>query len=122
MKEGLTVGELILIIIIIFLAANGDYTLLWIAGGGFVLILVASLFSGIGGKKTVSHERPRVRIDHPHYMTEDESECTICGRRIPAYASSCPNCGVRFNASREDEDEWDEEFDEECAWDEEEGL
>ena len=121
MKEGLTVGELILIIIIIFLAANGDYTLLWIAGGGFVLILVASLFSGIGGKKTVSHERPRVRIDHPHYMTEDESECTICGRRIPAYASSCPNCGVRFNASREDEEEWDEEFDEECAWDEEEG-
>ena len=116
----MTVGELILIIIIIFLAANGNYTLLWIVGGIFVLGLVASLFSG-KGKKTVSQERPRVRIDHPHYMTEDESECSICGRRIPAYASSCPNCGVRFNASREDEEEWDEEFDEECAWDEEEG-
>jgi predicted RNA-binding Zn-ribbon protein involved in translation (DUF1610 family) len=54
-------------------------------------------------------------------MTEDESECTICGKRIPAYSSSCPNCGVRFNTVKEDEEEWDEEFDEECAWDEEEG-
>ena len=113
-------GELLLIIISIFLAANGDYTLLWIAGGSLVLFLVVSLFSG-KGKKTGSHERPRVRIDHPHYMTEDESECTICGKRIPAYSSSCPNCGVRFNTVKEDEEEWDEEFDEECAWDEEEG-
>ena len=113
-------GDLLLIIIIIFLAANGDYTLLWIAGGCFVLLLVVSLFSGFG-KKTVSHERPRVRIDHPHYMTEDESECTICGKRIPAYSSSCPNCGVRFNAAKEDGEEWDEEFDEMESWDEEEG-
>ena len=79
-----------------------------------------SLFSGTG-KKTVPQERPQVRIDHPHYMMEDESECTICGKRIPAYSSSCPNCGVRFNTVKEDEEEWDEEFDEECAWDEEEG-
>jgi len=51
------VGELLLIIIIIFLAANGDYTLLWIAGGSLALFLVVSLFSG-KGKKTGSHERP----------------------------------------------------------------
>ena len=117
----MTVGELFLIIIIIFLAANGDYTLLWIIGGIFMLCLIGSLFSG-KRKKTVSHERPRVRIDHPHYMTEDDSECTICGSRIPAYVSNCPNCGVRFNASRKDEEEWDEEFDEMESWDEEDGL
>lgn len=113
-------GELFLIIIVIFLAANGDYTLLWFAGGMLVLVFIASLFSQ-NGKRTVSHERPRVRIDHPHYLSEDESECAICGKRIPAYVSSCPNCGVRFNDSKEDEEEWDEEFDEMESWDEEEG-
>ena len=109
-----------LIIIVIFLAANGDYTLLWVIGGIFVLGFIVSLFSG-KGKGTVSHGRPRVRIDHPHYMSEDESECTICGKRIPAYAASCPNCGVRFNASEEDEEEWDEEFNEMESWEEEGG-
>jgi hypothetical protein len=28
---------------------------------------------------------------------------------------------VLFNCKETDEEEWDEEFDEECAWDEEEG-
>ena len=113
-------GELILIIIVVVLAANGDYTLLWIIGAIVVLGLIATLFSG-NGKKTVTRERPRIRIDHPHYVSVDESECTICGRRIPAYVSRCPNCGVRFNAARKDEEEWDEEFEEMEAWDEEEG-
>ena len=55
-------------------------------------------------------------------MTDDESECSVCHARFRYKASSCPRCGVRFESVKSDEEEWDEEFDEECAWDEEEGL
>jgi len=30
-------------------------------------------------------------------------------------------CGTRFDSTETDEEEWYEEFDEECEWDEEEG-
>ena len=55
------------------------------------------------------------------HHTSHSASYSICGERIPAYSSSCPNCGVRFNAAKEDEEEWDEEFDEMETWDEEEG-
>ena len=112
---------IILIIIAVFLAANGDYTLFWVFGGLVVLYLIAALFGETGGSRPARRGRPRTRIDIPHYMSEDESVCTVCGRRIPAYMPSCPNCGVRFNAVRENTEKWDEEFDEMEAWDEEEG-
>ena len=38
-----------------------------------------------------------------------------------ARSSMPPLCGVLFNCKETDEEEWDEEFDEECDWDEEEG-
>ena len=55
-------GELILIIIAIVLAAKGDYTLFWIFGGIVVLALIGSAF-GKGNGKSVSHEKPRTRIE-----------------------------------------------------------
>jgi len=118
------VGELFLVALyIVLLVKYGTTTLLWTAGILLFVFVIVWLDKGNKGKGRTGRtpERPRVRIDHPHYVSEDESECTICGRRIPAYAPICPNCGVRFNAARKDEEEWDEEFDEECAWDEEEG-
>ena len=62
------------------------------------------------------------RIDHPHYVTADECECSMCGFRFPGRTLTCPRCGVRFEAVRKDEREWEEEFDEECDMDEEEEL
>lgn len=46
------------------------------------------------------------------------SSALSCRRRS---RTSCPYCGVLFNCKETDEEEWDEEFDEECDWDEEEG-
>ena len=36
--------ELLLVIVVIVLAAKGDYTLLWIIGGMIVLVFVGCLF------------------------------------------------------------------------------
>ena len=117
-------STLLLIAVCIWLVMKyGAATILWTGGILLVILFAAWLFRDGGAKEWAgkTSERPRVRIDHPHYASEDESECTICGKRIPAYAPRCPNCVVRFNASKEDEDEWDEEFDEMESWDEEEG-
>ena len=110
-------GELILIIIMIILAAKGDYTLLWIFGGVIVLAALCSLF-GKGKGKEVSHERPRTRIDIPHYYDVDEYVCTICGHRFNRDVMSCPHCGVRFNQTKTDDRAFIEEEDEEDWWDE----
>lgn len=66
-------------------------------------------------------EETGTRIDYPHYITEDESQCSVCGARFPDRLPVCPVCGARFSSSETDEREWDEEFDEECDMDEEEG-
>ncbi len=114
-----TVGELILLGIGIYFLATDTQTALWVIGGAFVLFLIAALAGGKNGKKR-SSGRP-ARIDHPHYITEDESECSVCGARFPERRSVCPRCGARFGAAETDEGEWDEEFDEACDMDEEEG-
>ncbi len=108
---------LILIIIMIFLAANGDYTLLWLSGGIVVLALLVSLF-GKGDENNALHERPRIRIDIPHYYDADEYMCTICGHRFNRNVMSCPHCGVRFNRTRTDDRAYIEEEDEEDWLDE----
>ena len=95
-------------------------TVLWIVIG--VIILAAlSGSKGKGSKSTSSKGQP-VRIDHPHVISDDESECSVCGKRFRGKYSVCPSCGARFTGSKEDYEEFDEEEDELEAWDEEEGL
>lgn len=115
-------GELLLIIIAIVLAANGDYTFFWIFGGLAMLVLIGSLF-GKSSDRSALHEKPRTRIDIPHYYGPDEYVCTVCGTRFDSGAMTCPHCGVRFNTTKTDERAFIEEEDEEEWWEEmEEGL
>ena len=100
----------ILVVIIIFLAANGNYTLLYIAGG----FLALAFLCGLSGKGKVNEERPRTRICHEHYMSPDEYECTVCGARFGKDVKTCPNCGVRFNRTEDDDEEFIEEM---VIWD-----
>ena len=102
LKKGRNMGTILLIIIMIFLAAFGDFTLFWIFGGVIVLALIGSLF-GLGKKKSVPHERPRTRVDIPHLYDADEYVCTICGHRFRRDVMSCPHCGVRFNTTKTDD-------------------
>ena len=113
-------GTLILIIIALVLAANGDYTFFWIFGVLIVLALICSLFGGNSGKSTARRERPRTRIDIPHYYDADEHVCTICGHRFDSDTMTCPHCGVRFNHTETDERAFIEEEDFEEWMDEEE--
>ena len=84
-------------------------------------IVALSGSKGKGSKSTSSKGQP-VRIDHPHVISDDESECSVCGKRFRGKRSVCPSCGARFANSKEDYEEFDEEEDELEAWDEEEGL
>lgn len=114
-------GDLILIIIAIVMAAKGDYTFFWIFGGIAALSLICTVFSK-SSSGSASRERPRTRIDIPHYYDRDEYVCTICGHRFDSDTMSCPHCGVRFNTTRtddrafieeEDFEDWMDEMDEE---------
>ncbi len=93
---------------------------LWIVIG--VIILAALSGSKGKGSKSVSSKGQPVRIDHPHVISDDESECSVCGKRFRGKPSICPSCGARFTGRKEDYEEFDEEEDELEAWDEEEGL
>ena len=93
---------------------------LWIVIG--VIILAALSGSKGKGSKSTSAKGQPVRIDHPHVISDDESECSVCGKRFRGKHSVCPSCGARFTCSKEDYEEFDEEEDELEAWDEEEGL
>ncbi len=115
-------GEILLVVIALVLAAKGDGTMLWILGGIAAVGLLCALFGGKGGSSAASGERPRVRIDHPHVVSGDEYECTVCGRRFDRDTMTCPHCGVRFTDRKTDYEEFDDEEDEMEAWDEEEGL
>ena len=108
----------------IYWLATDTKTALWVIGGFFVLFFIAALANGKNGKKRSSGSsgRPRVRIDHPHYIDADDYECSICGRRFSRDRMSCPYCGVRFTNKKEDYEEFDEEEDEWDAWDEEDGI
>ena len=81
------------------------------------MALIGSLF-GKGNGKSVSRERPRTRIDIPHYYDADEYVCTVCGHRFDRNVMSCPHCGVRFNHTRTDDRAFIEEEDEEEWWEE----
>ena len=113
--------EIILVLIFIMMLAKGDYTMLWMIGGAFVIALLASMFGKKSGVSAPS-ERPRHRIDHPHYYDPDDYECSVCGARFSQESTFCPNCGVRFNGIETDETEFIEEEDEEEFWDEMDGL
>lgn len=114
-------AELFLIIVVIATIASGDYTFLWIIGGIIVVAILAACF---GKNKTASTSqlRPRLRVDHPHCINDDDYECSICGARFSRDMMTCPHCGVRFSGKQDDWEEFDEEEDELEAWDEEEGL
>ena len=104
-------GEIILIIIGVILAARGDYTVFWIFGGTVVIAVLAAAFGKKGGSSSALKERPRTRIDVPHYVEPDEYVCTICGTRFGTDSMTCPHCGVRFNCTRTDERAFIEEED-----------
>ena len=94
---------------------------MWIAiviGAVFVLLLA-------GGKQTGGNRKSpggsRVRIDHPHCISDDEYECGVCGARFRRALSVCPSCRTRFESTVVDEKEFDEEMDEEMDMDEEDG-
>ncbi len=104
-------GSMILIIIIVILAANGNYTFLYIAGGLLALSAAVSVFSGGKGNtgKEKPKERPRTKIHRPRYYEDDEYECAICGTRFNRDANACPHCGVRFNRTETNWEEFDDE-------------
>ena len=118
-------GTLILIIIALVLAANGDYTFFWIFGGIVVFYLIACIFGGSGKPSPAKGERPRTRIFIPGYYSPDFYRCSICGSGFPSNTMTCPHCGVRFNNTKTDErafiaeeefDDWMDEMDEEEGW------
>lgn len=133
-------GTLILLIIAICLIVTGKgnvvlWTVLGILG---VCVLGALIDAGSKGKKPatkwkgspyfparrytgadpeddeagISVRVTGTRIDHPHFMSRDDSECSVCGKRFHGETDVCPHCGARFDDVVEDEEEWDEEFDE----------
>ena len=88
----------------------------WVAGIILVLLIIASA----SGKdsETSSSDKATIRIDHPHYVSEDEYECPACGTRFRKESMVCPHCGLRFTGTRTDGREFDDEFDEELWMDE----
>ena len=91
---------------------------IWILIGA---VLFAALSGGRGkGSKPAGSRGKPFRTDYPHIISDDESECSVCGKRFRGKHSVCPFCGARFDGSREDYEEFDEEEDELEAWDEEE--
>ncbi len=112
---------LILAVIMIVLAVNGDWTLFYIAGAMVVLVIVFALFSKNG--KSTEAGRENTLVYRPHYITDDEYECGNYGERFSRSASVCPRCGARFGRTEKNEDEYDDELEEELEmdeWDEEE--
>ena len=95
-------------------------TVLWIMIG--VIILAALSGSKGKGSKSSGLKGQPIRIDHPHIISDNESECSVCGKRFQGKRSICPSCGARFAGSKDDYEEFDEEEDELEAWDEEENV
>ena len=80
----------------------------WIVIG----VIILAVCSG-RGKKTAGRKE-LYRIDHPHYIDLDDCECSVCGARFRKKDMVCPNCGTRFQATKEDDDEFIEEM---VIWD-----
>ncbi len=104
-----------LLVVVVAIVPNSLFC--WILAGVFAVGWIC-IACGLGDDKPGTKERPRVRIDIPHYYDEDEYECTICGARFHSDSMVCPNCGVRFNWTETDDREFIEEEDEEDWWDE----
>ena len=94
-------GELILLILAIYWLVTDTSTALWV---------IAALVSGEKGSRGKPAEKPRIRIDRPHYYDEDEHECSVCGSRFRGKGMTCPRCGVRFTGTKEDDEEFIEEM------------
>ena len=87
-------------------------TVVWIVLG--VIILAAlSDSKGKGSKSSGSKGQP-IRIDHPHYISNDVCECSKCGARFQKKVMVCPKCGARFSTTKEDDGEFIEEME---LWD-----
>lgn len=113
--------ELFLVGLGIYWLATDTSTALLVIGAVVVLFIVGAVVDGKNRTRPANAERPRTRIDHPHILTPDIYECSICGTRFSRDEMTCPHCGVRFNGRKEDYEEFDEEEDELAAWEEEEG-
>ena len=112
-------GLILLLIAVILIAAGEGKTVLWVAGAVLVLLVIGSVFGK--NKKPSSSEKNRTRIDHPHYISEDEHECPACGARFRKASMVCPHCGIRFTGTRTDDSEYDDELEEELWMDEMDG-
>ena len=115
---------LLWLFVIFVLYVNGLTTAMW-ACIAVPVVLFLLLFDRSAGKpsRTAVREEQPVRIDHPHYISDDEYECSVCGRRFSLPLNSCPHCGVQFSGRKTDDTEYDDELDEELEmdeWDEEE--
>ena len=80
----------------------------WIVIG----IVLLSLLTGGKGKSrnTGTPGQDHVRIHHPHYMSDDEYECSACKARFRNDTMTCPSCGAHFSRIREDDGEFIEEM------------
>ena len=78
-----------------------------------LVVFVSCVCSGGRKQKGNGSEKP-FRIDHPHYMSDDESECSVCGCRFSGKKIVCPKCGTRFCSAQEDDGEFGEELE---LWD-----
>lgn len=87
-------------------------TVLWIVVG--VIVLAALSGSKSKDSKPAGSKGQPFRIDHPHYISNDVSECSKCGARFRTKAMICPKCGARFGATKEDDGEFIEEME---LWD-----
>ena len=105
------IGFLFYLFILFVLYTAGWHSAFWVFIIVPAFIFIASLFSPSKNSQpkdgTLKH---RTRIDHPHYMSLDEYECTVCGRRFGRNTMVCPHCGVRFTRTETDEDEFDDEY------------
>ena len=118
--------DLIALAFVIYLLVKYGWSAVWWALGilAFALILRVLLRKNRKENRTIARglrERPRTRIDHPHYLTDDEYECTVCGTRFRSNADRCPHCGVIFNRTAVSEDEFVQELEEEMDMDDWDG-
>ena len=78
-----------------------------------VICLALAFLSGLAGKGQKGkpgEKRDPVRIHHPHYVQEDEYECSVCRARFSEDVMVCPACGARFSRLRQDDMEFIEEM------------
>ena len=87
--------------------------IVWIIVGVGLIALLASGKGNKGKKKDTSQEKP-IRIDHLHYIDADEYECSVCGAKFWKDRMVCPECGVKFEGTKEDDEEF---IDEMIIWD-----